>query len=108
MTDTGTDYLGAESVTDVARMVMALMSEVWILRDRQIVTEHLLETQGSVTRQQIDDFVPRGDLAEQIAAERQRFANLVAGAPMAGTQRSVAQILERAGMAAPETVAAQG
>mgnify|MGYP000017557949 CR=1 FL=1 len=100
-TDTGPDYLGPESVTDVARMVMALMSEVWIQRDRQIVTEYLLETQGAVTRQEIDDFVPTGDLAERIAAERQRFANLVAGAPIAATQRSVSQVLERAGMDVP-------
>lgn len=108
MTDTGTDYLGAESVTDVARMVMALMSEVWIMRDRQIVTEHLLETKGSITRQDIDDFVPAGDLAEQIKAERERFARLVAGAPISGTHRTVAQILERAGMPVPESVAELG
>lgn len=104
MTDTGTDYLGPESVTDVARMLMALMSETWIMRDRQIVTEYLLETKGSVTAKDIDDFVPTGDLAEKIAAERSRFARLIAGAPIAGTHRSVAQILERAGMDVPESV----
>lgn len=104
MTDTGTDYLGPESVTDVARMVMALMSEVWIMRDRQMITEHLLAVQGSVTAQQIDDFVPAGELAAKIAAERDRFARLIAGAPIAGTHRSVAQILERAGMDVPESL----
>ncbi|MBT0670036.1 hypothetical protein HT136_16850 [Novosphingobium profundi] len=103
MSTPATDYLPPESTTDVARMVMALMSEVWIARDRQIVTEYLLETKGSVTRAELDDFVPTGELAEAIAAERQRFANLVAGAPLAARQRSVAQILERAGMARPGT-----
>lgn len=105
MKDTGFDYLGSESVTDVARIVMALMSEVWIMRDRQIVTEYLLETQESVTRAQIDNFAPQGELAALIAAERDRFARLVAGAPIAATKRSVAEILERAGMAASEHAA---
>ncbi len=93
---TGKDYLGAESVTDVARMVMALMAEVWIVRDRQIVTEYLLETRGSITRADLDDFVPEGDLAARLEAERDRFARLVAGAPIAGVKRSVSDILERA------------
>ncbi|MEE4454008.1 hypothetical protein [Novosphingobium resinovorum] len=98
---TGTDYLGSESVTDVARMLMALASEVWIMRDRQIVTEYLLETKGSVTREDLDEFVPSGDLAAQITAERERFARLVAGAPIAAVRRSVPEILDRAGLKAP-------
>jgi hypothetical protein len=105
MEPTGKDYLGPDSVTDVARMLMALVSEVWILRDRQIVTEYLLETQGSVTREALDEFVPTGDLAAQITAERERFARLVAGAPIAATHRSVDEILERAGLKAPAPAA---
>lgn len=101
MEPTGKDYLGPESVTDVARMLMALVSEVWIQRDRQIVTEYLLETKGSITREELDEFVPSGDLAAQIAGERERFARLIAGAPIAATHRSVDEILERAGLGAP-------
>lgn len=102
MEATGHDYLGSESVTDVARMLMALASEVWIMRDRQIVTEYLLETKGSVTREDLDEFVPSGELAAQITAERERFARLVAGAPIAAVRRSVPEILERAGLKSPE------
>lgn len=101
MEPTGKDYLGDQSVTDVARMLMALTSEVWIMRDRQIVMEYLLETKGSVTREDLDEFVPSGELAVQITAERERFARLVAGAPVAAVRRSVPEILERAGLKAP-------
>lgn len=106
MEPTGKDYLGPDSVTDVARMLMALVSEVWIMRDRQIVTEHLLEAKGSITREELDEFVPSGELAAQITAERERFARLIAGAPIAATRRSVDEILERAGLQAPAPVAA--
>jgi hypothetical protein len=102
MDSTGSDYLGPESVTDVARMLMGLMSEVWVMRDRQIVTEYLLETQGKVTREDLDEFVPSGELAAVINAERERFARLIAGAPIAAVHRSVPEILERAGLKAPE------
>ena len=102
MEPTGHDYLGSESVTDVARMLMALASEVWVMRDRQIVTEYLLETTGKVTREDLNEFVPTGELAEQITAERERFARLIAGAPVAAVLRSVPEILERAGLQLPE------
>ncbi|MFC0205108.1 hypothetical protein [Novosphingobium soli] len=106
MEATGKDYLGPESVTDVARMLMALVSEVWIMRDRQIVTEHLLETKGSVTREELDEFVPSGELAERLTFERERFARLIAGAPVAAVRRSVPEILERAGLKAPASAQA--
>ncbi|WP_033926147.1 hypothetical protein [Sphingomonas sp. 35-24ZXX] len=101
MSSTGHDYLGPQSVTDVARMVMALTSEVWIMRDRQIVTEYLLATKGSITSEDIDNFTPPAELAAAITAERDRFASLVTGAPIAGVRRSVADILQRAGLAVP-------
>jgi len=106
MEPTGKDYLGPDSVTDVARMLMALVAEVWVMRDRQIVTEYLLETQGTVTRADLDEFVPSGELLEAITAERERFARLIAGAPIAAVRRSVPEILERAGMAVPESLGA--
>ncbi len=107
MNSTGHDYLGPQSVTDVARMLMALTSEVWIMRDRQIVTEYLLATKGSITREDIDNFSPPAELATAIAAERDRFASLVAGAPIAGVHRSVADILTRAGLPVPEQLGAK-
>ena len=78
------------------------------MRDRQIVTEYLLETKGSITRDDIDNFVPPPALAEALTAERDRFAGLVAGAPIAGVQRSVADILERAGLQVPATLRTGG
>lgn len=92
------DYLDANSTTDVARIVMALASEVWVMRDRQIIIEHLMEKHGSVSSEQIDNFVPNPELAEKIQRERERFITLVAGAPIADVDRSVNTILERAGL----------
>ena len=106
MTGTGKDYLGPQSVTDVARMLMALMSEVWVMRDRQIITEYLLETNGAVTQADLDNFTPPPELAAKIEAERDRFARLITTAPVAGVKRSVADILERAGMDVPDSVQA--
>lgn len=99
MTDTGRDYLGPESVTDVGRMLLALMSEVWIMRDRQMITEHLLAEKGLLTSEEIDRFVVPPELASRIEAERDRFARLILSAPLAAVARSVPEILERAGMA---------
>ena len=42
-----TDYLDEKSVTDLGRMIMALMSEVWILKDRTMLLEHLLSLRGA-------------------------------------------------------------
>jgi hypothetical protein len=104
MTGTGKDYLGPQSVTDVGRMLMALMSEVWILRDRQMITEHLLAEKGLLTSEEIDRFAVPAELAARIEAERDRFARLILSAPIAAEARSIPEILERAGM--PEAAAA--
>jgi hypothetical protein len=98
MSGTGKDYLGPQSVTDVARMLMALMSEVWIMRDRQMITEHLLGVKALLSSEEIDRFVPPPELASRMEAERDRFSRLILGAPIAAVARSVPEILERAGV----------
>jgi hypothetical protein len=106
MVGTGKDYLGPESVTDVARMLMALMSEVWIMRDRQMITEHLLAQKGIAVSDEIDRFVVPPELAARIEAERDRFARLILSAPIAAEARSIPEILERAGIPTPATASA--
>ncbi len=41
-------YLDEKSVTDLGRMMMALLSEVWILKDRTMLLEHILEQRGAL------------------------------------------------------------
>ena len=93
-----TDYLDEKSVTDLGRMIMALMSEVWILKDRTMLLEHLLAEKGGLAEGEIENMTIPEDLAARIDEERDRFATLVLSAPIAGEKRSVKEILQRAGI----------
>ncbi|MFC6197711.1 hypothetical protein [Ponticaulis profundi] len=92
------NYLDEKSVTDLGRMLMALMSEVWILKDRTMLLEHVLETRGGIAKDELENMEIPEDLAAKIDAERDKFATLVLSAPIAGEKRSVKDILERAGL----------
>ena len=78
------DYLDEKSVTDLGRIVMALLSEVWILKDRTMLLEHLLTEKGGLAADEIENMVIPEDLAAKIDEERDRFATLVLSAPIAG------------------------
>jgi hypothetical protein len=92
--------LNPADIDDVARILMTLMTEVWVMRDRMAVTERLLEEKAGITAAEIDDYV--GDAAFRAGLERQRdqFVATVLGAPLAARERGVDQILARAGFAA--------
>ena len=92
------EYLDEKSVTDLGRMFLALMSEVWILKDRTMLLEHLLEQRGGIAPDELDNMEIPEDLAAKIEAERDKFATLVLSAPIAGDKRSVEDILKRAGI----------
>lgn len=89
--------LNESNIDDLSRMLMALVQEVWIMRDRMAVTEQLLEEKLGVTASDIDDFVGSPEYAEAIQTMRDGFAMRIVGAPLAARERSLEQILERAG-----------
>jgi len=89
----------AAQTDDLARIVMALAQEVWVMRDRMFVTEALLEEKAGITGEQIEDFALQPEMAAALQAMRDRFATKVLGAPLAATERSIEQILARAGIA---------
>ena len=89
----------ASQTDDLARILMALTQEVWAMRDRIYVTERLLETTSGITPDMIDDFALTPEMAAELQALRDRFATKVLGAPLAGKERSVEQIVARAGLA---------
>ena len=91
-------YLDENSVTDLGRRMMALLSEVWILKDRTMLLEHLLEQRGAIAPEELENMEIPEELAAKIGAERDKFATLVLSAPIAGEKRSVKEILERAGI----------
>jgi hypothetical protein len=74
-------YLDGKINEDLARMVTELTSEVWVLRDRLMVLEHLLASQGVVAQGQLDEFVPDDELTANLQAEREALVARVIGAP---------------------------
>ena len=89
----------AESTDDLSRIVMALVQEVWILRDRMAVTERLLAERIDISAGDIDDYAGDAGFKADMETLRARFTAKVIGAPLAGRERSVEQILVRAGLA---------
>ncbi len=58
---------------ELFRAVAALAEEVWILRDRQRVTEAVLARHGLDLREEIERFEPDAELARALDAERRAF-----------------------------------
>lgn len=88
-------YLSAGDVDALARMTHALLTELWIVRDRVAVLEKLLEAAGQLPPQAVDRYVPDGDFARQLEALRDTMVANVAGAPFSDADRSVAALRER-------------
>jgi len=76
-------YLGQSELDDVVRMNTELLAELWVLRDRVTVLEHLLEQKQVISRKALSDFVPEGELAKELERERNALVAKVAGAPHA-------------------------
>lgn len=72
-------YTGDEMIDNIIRMNTELMSEVWVLRDRVTILEHMLQDKGVVTRKALDDYVPTGDLAKELLRERDGMVERVVG-----------------------------
>jgi hypothetical protein len=94
-------YLDTGNVDDLARILIALVQETWAMRDRMAITEKLLAEHAGITAEAIDDYVADAATRGEIDRLRDRFVGKVIGAPLAAQERSVDQILERAGMARP-------
>jgi len=78
-------YTGDEMMDNVIRMNTELMSELWILRDRVTLLEHVLQQQGVLNRKALDDLVPTGELAQELLRERDALVEkIVGGAWMQG------------------------
>jgi hypothetical protein len=76
-------YLGQRELDDLMRMNSELLAELWILRDRVTVLEHLLEEKRVLALREISDYVPGEALAAELAREREALVQRVAGAPLA-------------------------
>jgi hypothetical protein len=74
-------YLGQKELDDLMRMNSELLAELWILRDRVTVLEHMLQEKSVIDRKQLNEYVPQGDLAKELERERAALIERVAGAP---------------------------
>ena len=89
-------YLDAGNLDDLARINTALLSELWVMRDRLAVLEQVLQDKGILAENEINDYVPDGSVAERIESLRNTIVANVAGAPLAGQDRTVEKLKEQA------------
>ncbi|MFK8053386.1 MAG: hypothetical protein AB8F65_10480 [Woeseiaceae bacterium] len=74
-------YFSAKEIDALARMNTELLSELWILRDRVLVLEHLLSESGVIEVDAIDQHQPSEALTEKLLADRDGLVARVVGAP---------------------------
>lgn len=64
----------------LGRTQAELLSELWILRDRVLVLEHLLAEAGILKDGQIDNYAPSEELTAKLDADRDALVARVIGA----------------------------
>ena len=64
-------------IDHLLEIVLQLGGEIWINRDRQMVMEHLLATEGKVTPEMIEQFKPSPEFAEKLKGARRTFTQRV-------------------------------
>ncbi|WP_404481917.1 hypothetical protein [Novosphingobium sp. BL-52-GroH] len=99
--------VGQADVDDLARMMSAMLMELWITRDRLAVVERLLEERNCLEPGEVEEFVPAARFEQDLAALRARMMAHVLGAPLAEREQGLDQILARAGHAWPRPSDAQ-
>lgn len=72
-------YFKDPMIDHLLEIVMMIGGELWVERDRRVITEYLLETEGSVTQAMIEQFQPDEAMKEKLASARDRFAHRVFG-----------------------------
>jgi hypothetical protein len=76
--------LGPDRLDDVAEAVIALAREVWVLTDRQMVTERVLQAHGLDLTAQIDAFEPDAAFQATLDERRRRLLGSILTALKAG------------------------
>lgn len=89
------------NVDDLGRMLLALTQEVWVMRDRMAILEKLLEEKAGIGAREIEGYTPSAETKAEVESLRDRFIAKVMGAPIAGRERGVDDILKRAGLERP-------
>jgi hypothetical protein len=70
--------LTPDQLDNLGFALIELAKEMWIMKDRQMVTEALLSEKGLLA--DLDSYQPGPELAGRIASERKRFLGAFSGA----------------------------
>lgn len=62
----------------VLHVTLEIASELWVMKDRFAILEHLLDERGAVTRDDLDRYQPSGELADRLKEDRERFLRRLA------------------------------
>lgn len=63
----------AQDLDSVLHVTLEIASELWVMKDRFTILEHLLDERGAVTREDLDRHQPSGDLVDRLKQDRERF-----------------------------------
>jgi hypothetical protein len=78
--DRGHPHYYKEPIIDhLLEITLQLAAEIWVNRDRQMVMEHLLATEGKITTEGIETFEPTDEFKELLQTNRKEFTNRVFG-----------------------------
>jgi hypothetical protein len=79
-------YFRDPAIDHLMEIVLQLGAELWVMRDRQLVTEYLLATEGKVTPEMIETFKPSAEMREKLREERKTFTRRVYQSLYAGAE----------------------
>jgi hypothetical protein len=71
MSEVSRKALTPDQLDNLGFALIELAKEMWVMKDRQMITEALLSEKGLLA--DLDAYQPGPDLADRIAAERKRF-----------------------------------
>jgi len=86
-------YLADGNIDDLGRMLVALLSEVWVMRDRMHALEDILVEKAGLSIEELDTYLPTGASAERLDEIRKRLVGNVIAAPLMAKQREVEDIM---------------
>lgn len=72
-------YFKDPMIDHLLEICLQLAGEIWVNRDRQMVIEHLLATEGKVTPDMIEAFKPEPDMKENMRDQRRLFTQRLFG-----------------------------
>lgn len=72
--------LGSQDVHNLGKALLTLLSELWIVKDRMMVLEHVLDEKGLDVAELVDRHVPDAALQARLDAERQRITKAITDA----------------------------